>query len=253
MNRISCVFRTQFLGSYAFLTLFLLGVKDAASASLPGQLSAKDMGEINRIIVLPASHRSWTAHGVSPEGSIGFEIGLETAFVMRRGLLDFGNGRGVSPRIIPVPRFWASTELPLDIRLSGSAGVGAIFDGIQTYGLGGQWAFYKDSSKGTAFTTDFRYTYTNVFDDLKSHVMGLAVQASKDLVVWQPYAGAGFVVANTTAVEEIMANNVSAGPHTTATYHMFVGARVDLIAKISIQLDVMASRPSLGVLIEKSF
>jgi len=223
------------------------------AASLAGSLSEDDIGEINRIAILPASHRSWTAHSLIPDGSLGFDLGLETAFVMKRDLLELGDGKGVGPSIIPVPRFWTSIQLPIGIKLSGSAGLGGIFDGIQTYGFGTQWAFYKDPAKATAFSVDFRYTYLDLYGDLSSHVTGLAFQATKDLVVWQPYAGAGFLVANSTVKADIMDAGAKKGPHTTATYHMFVGARIDLIAKLSIQLDVMAAKPSLGVLLEKSF
>lgn len=223
------------------------------AASLPASLSKSDVAEINRLLVMPASHRSWTAHALRPEGALGFQIGLETAFVMRRNLLDLGDRRGVSPSIIPVPRVWTSVQLPMDIKLSGSVGVGSIFDGIQTYGFGTQWAFYKDTAKATAFTVDFRYSYMDVFGDLSANTMGLAAQASKDLIVWQPYAGAGFLVSNSNVKGEVLLPGVEEGPHTTATYHMFVGVRIDLIAKLSIQLDVMASKPSVGVLLEKNF
>jgi len=198
-------------------------------------------------------HRSWTAHALSPEGPLGFELGLETAFVFRRDLLGLGNARGVAPSVIPVPRFWSAVEIPLNIKLSGHVGLGGLFDGIETYGFAAQWAFYKDAASDTAVSVDLRYTRVNLFDDATSNLMGFAAQASKDLIVWQPYAGGGFVVANTTVDSGLMDAGVSVGPHTSATYHLFVGARIDLIAKLSVQLDVMAARPSVGVLLEKSF
>jgi hypothetical protein len=243
------------LQSFLVLACFLTLVSPltAQAASLPGKLSSDDIRVINRTVLFPSQHRSWTAHSLAPEGALGFEVGLETAFVLRRELLDLGDGRGVVPRVIPVPRLWTSVELPIDIKLSGSVGLSGLFDGIQTYGLGVQWAFLQFPEKDTAFSVDFRYTHADLFGDAKSNLMGLAAQASKDLVVWQAYAGAGFVVANTTVNPAVLGSGVEEGPHTSATYHLFVGARVDLIAKLSIQLDVMAARPSVGVMLEKSF
>ncbi len=235
-----------------FLTLTFCG-QDTQAASLPGRLTADDLEHVNRTVLFPAQHRSWTAHALAPDGPLGFAVGLETAFVLRRDLLDLGNQRGVAPSVIPVPRFWLTAEVPMNIKLSASVGLGGLFDGIQTYGGGVQWAFLKNPATDTAFSLDFRYTHANLFGDAKSNLMGLAAQATKDLVVWQPYAGAGFVVANSTFDSEVLASGTAVGPHTTATYHLFVGARIDLIAKLSIQLDVTAARPSVGVLLEKSF
>jgi hypothetical protein len=223
------------------------------ATTLSGELTGNDIKSINSLMLYPSIHRSWTAHALAPEGPLGFELGLETAFVFRRDLMGLGDGRGVAPRIIPVPRLWTSVELPLNIKLSGSAGLGGLFNGIQTYGVGTQWAFYKDPSKDTSFSLDFRYTHVNVFGDLKGNVMGLSAQATKDLLVWQPYAGVGFVVANGTADDSLMKEGEDSGPYTTATYHLFVGVRIDLIAKLAIQLDVMGDRPSMGVLLERSF
>jgi hypothetical protein len=224
-----------------------------SAASLSGNLSESDMKHVNTTVIFPAMHRSWTAHALNPEGYLGIDVGLETAFVLRRDLLELGDGRGVAPSVIPVPRLWAAIELPHRIKLSGHAGLGGLFDGIETYGLGAQWAFYKDSAQDTSFAADFRYTRMNLFGDATSNVMGFAGTASKDLIVWQPYAGAGFLVANTTMKREVVAAGAEVGPYTSATYHLFVGARIDLIAKLSIQLDVMAARPSAGVLLERSF
>ncbi|MEO5666667.1 MAG: hypothetical protein ABIR96_01275, partial [Bdellovibrionota bacterium] len=216
-------------------------------------LSENDVKHINAITIFPSGHRTWTGHALSPEGPLGFEIGVETAFVFRHDLLYLGDQRGVAPSVIPVPRIWTSVEIPMNIKLSGHVGLGALFDGIQTAGFGAQWSFYKDPAQDTAFSVDFRYTRVNLFNDAYSNLMGFAAQASKDLIVWQPYAGAGFMVANTTVKSEVLDAGAKTGPYTSATYHLFVGARIDLIAKLSIQLDVMAARPSVGVLLEKSF
>jgi len=234
--------------------LGLLCLADALhAASLAGNLSESDIKHINSTVIFPSIHRSWTGNALSPEGPLGFELGLETAFVFRRDLLEIGDRRGVAPSVIPVPRVWTSVEIPLHIKLSAHAGLGGLFDGIETYGFGAQWAFFKDPAADTSFSVDFRYTRVNLFDDASSNLMGFAAQASKDLIVWQPYAGAGFLVANTTVDSDVLSAGTSAGPHTSATYHLFVGARIDLIAKLSVQLDVMAARPSVGVLLEKSF
>ncbi len=239
------------LVSVALLASFLSAKLHAASLS--GSLSIDDVKNITEKIVFPSSHRSWTAHSLSPEGPLGFNLGLETGFVLKRDILSLGDQRAVAPNITPVPRFWLGAEFPHHIKLSASLGLGGVFDAIQTYGFGTQWAFYNDEEKGVAFSVDFRFTHVNVFGDLSSNVMGFAAQATKDLILWQPYFGAGFLVGNSTANSEVIASGISVGPHTTATYHIFVGARIDLIAKLSIQLDVMAANPSLGVLLEKSF
>lgn len=241
----------------SFVNILVLGVVVLAgqsrAASLSGELTPADINKITETIVFPAGHRAWTAHSLTPEGALGFDLGLETGFVLKRDLLELGDGRAVAPNITPVPRFWLALEFPNNIKLSGSVGLGGVFDAIQTFGIGTQWAFYSDKEKGVSFSVDFRFTKVDLFGDLSSNLMGLSAQASKDLILWQPYFGAGFIVGNSTAKAEIMEGGVDLGPHTTTTYHLFVGARIDLIAKLSIQLDVMAAKPSLGVMLEKSF
>lgn len=216
-------------------------------------MTAEEIDRVTEALVLPSSHRSWVAHGVAPEGPLGFSLGVETAFVLRRDVGGLGDANAVAPKTIPVPRFWLGAEFPMDLKLSASFGLSGLFDGIQTYGIGGHWSFFRSEDRLTNFSVDLRYTYTNVFDDLKANVLGLSVQASKDLILWQPYAGAGFLVANSTAVAEVMASGEELGPHTKTTYHVYVGARIDLLAKLSIQLDVMGAKPSLGILLEKDF
>lgn len=216
-------------------------------------MSEADIDKVTEALVFTSSHRSWVAHGVAPEGPLGFSLGLETAFVLKRDVRELGDGNAVAPKTIPVPRFWIGAEFPMDIKVSASFGLSGLFDGIQTYGIGGHWSFFRSEDRLTNFSVDFRYTYTNVFDDLVSNVLGLSVQASKDLILWQPYAGAGFLVANSTAIEDVMAAGAEVGPHTKTTYHLYVGARIDLLAKLSIQLDVMGAKPTLGVLLEKDF
>jgi len=235
------------------LTLISFTPSVGQAASLSGDLSVEDVNTITEKIVFPSQHRSWTAHALTPEGVLGFDLGLETAFVLKRDLYELGDGSAVAPNITPVPRFWIGVEFPYHIKLSGSVGLGGTFDAIQTFGFGTQWAFYTKEETGVAFSVDFRFTRVDVFGDLTSNVMGLSAQATKDLILWQPYFGAGFVVGNSTASAEVMTSGAELGPHTTATYHLFVGARIDLIAKLSIQLDVTAANPSLGVMLEKSF
>jgi hypothetical protein len=225
----------------------------AGAASLPSGLSREELGRVVRGFAVPALHRPYTGHALVSDGSLGVDLGVETAFVFRRDLLDYGKKDGVVPRITPVPRVWGAVDLVDDFKLSLSFSPSALFDGIATAGGALQWGFWLEPSKEIRASAYLGYSYIDVFGDLKNHVTEMAVQVSKDLLVWQPYGGFGVAVANATANEAILKTGVEKGPHTEANTHLFVGARIDLVAKLSFQFDVFGTRPAVSILLEKSF
>ncbi len=230
-----------------------LATAAAGAASLPSGLSREELGRVIRGIAVPAIHRPFTGHALASDGALGLDLGVETAFVFRRDTLDYGSGGGVVPSIIPVPRLWLGLDVQEDFKMSFSFSPSALFDGIATAGGAFQWTFWHDPAKEIRSSVYIDYTYMDVFGDISTHVTEIAIQASKDLLMWQPYGGAGVAVANATADRAILKAGVGEGPHTEANTHLFVGARIDLIAKLSFQFDVFGTRPSVSILLEKSF
>lgn len=232
----------------------MLGLSLSASLTateLSGGLNDGDIKKAAAITAWPSIHRAWTAPGVSPNDGLGLSIGLEATAVPRLDLNDIGDGAGVAPSVIPVPRFWAAWDFPSNFQVSGSVSPGMLYDGIFAIGMGVQWMFYEDST--IKMSTLFHYTYSDVFGDLSVHTPGLAFQTSKDLGFWQPYAGIGFVSANATADRVRTRADTDTGPYTQAASHLFAGARIDLGAELSFQFDLTGRKVSFALLMSQSF
>lgn len=185
--------------------------------------------------------------------ALGLSLGVEASFVFKQGLTDMGDGSGYSPRIVPVPRLWAAWELPWRVSISGSISPGGLFDGIGAAGLAGQFTFFRADEPAVNLSTLLHYTHSNVFGDMTAHTTGLSVQVSKDLEIWQPYAGLGFVVTNAKVGASIPATGVGAGPYTVPAPHFYAGFRLDLDAKLGVQLDFVGRRPGLGLVMFVQF
>lgn len=240
--------------SVGFLAASFLFISEVRATELSGNLVSEQLDEVVGISVVPSVHRSWTAHAVPTEG-LGLDLGVESAFVARGNLNDLGDGLGVAPRIIPVPRFYMAWDLPAEFKLSASFAPGMLFDGITTFGLGTQWVFHREPEIATALSVVGAYTFVNVFGDLTSNQFALAAQASRDLAVWQPYAGLGFVQGMTSFDARVLAPGALAGGerHGQWTWHAYLGFRVDLIAKLSFQVDFFDLRPAIALLLQHGF
>lgn len=222
------------------------------ATELPGQLSADDIRTAADILAFGSNHRAWTATALPSEG-LGLDIGLESSFIFRRNLEDMGNGQGVVPRVLPVPRLWLAWDLPADIQVSGSLAPGWLFDGVSSVGLGGQWIFARDESIRTTFSALLTYTYVDSFDDLHSHVTGLAAQAARDMESWQPYIGLGLLVANSTIQNNRQAAGVDEGPYTRPAIHVYVGLNLNILGKFSMQIDIANRNLSAALLLAQRF
>ncbi len=223
-----------------------------SATELSGALSADDIGYAGRVIGFGSNHRAWTAT-VLPSDGLGLELGLESTFVFRRNLEDSGNGQGVIPKIIPVPRFWLAYDLPGSIQLSTSIAPGWLFDGVTAIGFGGQWIFSRNEELRTNFSALATYTYVSAFDDIHVHVTGMSVQAARDLETWQPYIGAGVLIANATADNNRQGAGVDAGPHTLPALHGYIGVNLNFVGKFSIQLDLANQYLAAALLIAQKF
>jgi hypothetical protein len=221
-------------------------------AELSAQMSARDIKKAIDLVGQSAYHRSFTAHGV-PNLGLGLDLGLESTFVFRGALNDLGNAAGVAPRVIPVPRFWMSWDLPLDFMFSANFGPGFLFDGISTGGFGVQWKYLTNPDWASHVSFLFHYGYANAFGDLNAHNIGLDAQVSRDLVLWQPYAGIGVVSTIGSVASRIAAAGVDSGTYGRFALHYFAGARVDLVAKLSFQVDFFNTRPGISILLANSF
>jgi hypothetical protein len=233
--------------------LALTFIQNAGAASLPSGLSADDIRESLKTISLGALHRGWTTHGQPYEGRLGMNLGLESVFIPARRVERLGDGNGTLPGLIPVPRFWVGFQYSSDIYISGSFAPGKLFDGIQVYGGGAQWIFQNDKEREVQLSLAFNYSYIDLFSDLKGNHMALLFGASKDLLVWQPYFMCGVAIGNGTGAAGIMDSGVKRGPYTVVSPQLSVGARIDLLAKLSFQLDVIGTKAAGALLLEKDF
>lgn len=222
------------------------------ATELSKNLSATEIKDDAAILGFGAMHRPYTAHSL-PSGDLGLDFGLESAFIFRREMLSQGDGAAVVPNIVPVPRLWLSWEFPYDLTFSGTFAPGFMFDGVTQYGLGLQWFYYEYSELKTAITFVGHYSFADAFGDLTTNTYGVDMQASRDLQIWQPYAGVGLLFQRAAVRNGLAAAGVSAGSYNQVRPHLFLGGRVDLITKLSFQIDICGTLTSAGLLFENSF
>jgi|GEM_PF-1030343 len=224
----------------------------ALGARLSRNLSADEIRNAASIAAFGSAHRAWTAPDV-PNEDLGLSLGVEASFVFKQGITDAGDSSGYSPRIVPVPRLWAAWEFPWRVTVSSSISPGGLFDGIGAVGLAGQFIFFRALDPSVSLSILLHYTHSDTFGDMGTHTTGLAMQASKDLDFWQPYAGLGLLVANATVNPGVAAPGVIDGPYAIPRPHFYVGMRLDLDAKLGFQLDFAGRRPSLALIMFQQF
>lgn len=223
----------------------------AFGAGLSGDLSRNEIRESLKVIGWGSHHRGYGAHGITNEG-LGLDVGFEAPFFFSHNIDGLGDKRGVVPGVVPVPRLWASWDFPDGFQASTSFSPGSAYGGVTAFGLGGQWVFYRQE-RVTASAV-LNYTYASAFSgDLKSHTPALMVQISKDLEVWQPFAGFGFLSANGSVNETLTASGVGNGPYTAPATHVMAGLRLDMTAQLVFQVDLIGTRPSVGFLFSHRF
>lgn len=221
------------------------------ATELSGDLDDGAIKKAAAITAWPSIHRAWTAPGVSPNDGLGLSLGLEATFFPRLDLNDLGDGAGVAPSVVPVPRFWAAWDFPANFQVSGSVSPGMIYDGIFALGFGVQWMFYEDEK--IKMSTLLHYTYSDIFGDMSVHTPGLSFQTAKDLGFWQPYGGIGFISANATVDRARVRSNTDTGPYTQAASHIYAGARIDFGAELNFQIDLIGRKVSFALLMSQSF
>ena len=233
------------------LALFLPCLSFVASATeLSSGLVKEDIRLAAKKLAWGSAHRAWTAPVDESEQPLGMDVGIESTLIPRGKLLRMADGQGVVPRIIPVPRLWMAWEFPQDFEASFNFGPGWLFDGISTYGGALQWTFYNDQA---AVSMLGAYTYANAFGDLKSHSFDFAMQASKDLDMWQPYVGLGLINSYAKASVKRTAPGNKRGYYDVVAIHGYVGFLTRLPAKVGFQFDFMNTQPSFAFLLAHEF
>ena len=233
------------------LSLFLVSGFAASAAQLSSDLDENEIKEALKILAWGSNHKTFSAHGVV-NANLGLDLGLEASFLVRQGLNELGDGTGVAPNIVPVPKLWMSWDLPSGINVSSSFSPGFWYGGVSAFGLAGQWNFWRQNQ--VTATAILSYTFASSFNgDIVSHTPSLRVNISKDLGVWQPFAGLGLVSANGSLKEELTSAGTDAGPYTAAATHLVAGFRLDLLAQLVFQVDLIGTRPSFGVLYSHRF
>jgi hypothetical protein len=238
----------------SFGVFAILGSLNQATlaSELSKQLTPDEIKRAASILGFSAIHRAWTAHAL-PSSSLGVDVGLETAFVLRRNLFSQGDGTAVIPRIVPVPRIWFSWDMPFDLSWSASLAPGFLFDGISTYGSALQWYAFELQEIKSSVSTVVHFTHVNVFSDLKVNHIGAAIQISRDMGSWLPFAGAGLVTGNANLAAALAAESVKPGPYTLLKSHFYLGTRFDLATKLSVQVDLIGSKFAFGFLFAETF
>lgn len=221
------------------------------AAELSGELSSKDIKRAAAITSWASIHRAWTAPGAHQQLALGLNLGLESTFVPRHNLNELGDKNGIAPSLIPVPRLWTAWELPADFYISASFSPGMLYDGISSGGFAGQWTFLNDDN--VCMSALLHYTYARVFGDMKTHTTGMAAQVGKGLDLWFPYFGLGFISTNATVSKERVLGGTSRGPYTVPAIHGFVGARIDLGAELSFQIDLTGKKVSGALMMSQGF
>jgi hypothetical protein len=221
----------------------------AQAASLPGGLSSDDVDRTLKIIGGSTLHRAWTAPA-QPSAGLGLQLGVETSFLFRRDLGDLGNGDGVLPRTVPQPRLWAAIELPQSFMASFHFGIGALFDGIESYGTGLQWSFYEDLDTGVTATALVSGTYAKAFGDFTGRSVLISAQVARDLSLWQPYAGLGLWTQNAELSQELALGDPS---RVLVLPHLYAGFRLDFLAKLAAQIDFSGPFVSASLMMSQEF
>jgi len=240
------------------MRFFVLGIivltvtSKSLATELSKNLNATEIKRAAAVLGFSAHHRPFTAHSIS-EGDLGLDLGIESAFILRRDLLHQGDASAVIPRTIPVPRIWISWEFPYDLSFSASVAPGFLFDGVTSYGVGLQWFFYEYSELNTSISFVTNFSSVSAFDDINAKVFTFDVQASRDLAIWQPYCGIGFALQAARVNTANAAPGVSAGRYYQVRPHSFIGARIDLLTKLSVQFDFYGTQTSMGLLLENAF
>jgi hypothetical protein len=222
------------------------------AAELPSSLSEIEIKSISSNLGFSALHRSWTAHAL-PSSSLGLDVGLEAGFAWRRDTLALGDGQGVVPRIVPVPKLWIAWDLPHELTLSLSASFGFLFDGISSYGGALQWYIFEIPELFSSLSLVSSFTYVDIFQDLNGKMMGLALQLSRDMRSWQPYLAAGVVNGYFYAKDRLLSDGVKIGPHQQVKSHFYGGIRGDNVSKLSLQLDLIGSKLAAAILLAQTF
>lgn len=228
-----------------------MGSAVAHGAGLSARLTNDNVKQAAAVLAFGSAHRPWTA-GAIPNENLGLDLGLETTFLFRQDILNQGDGTAIIPRVIPMPRLWASWDLPSEFQASASFSPGMAFDGITTLGAGVQWVYFREEDMALAASVVGNYTYSNSFGDLTAHTFDVVAQVSRDLDIWQPYAGFGFIMGGAHVREALVLPSMS-GKASSAALHFYLGARIDLMAKLSFQFDFTNFNPTFSGMMSTSF
>jgi hypothetical protein len=252
-------FMVQFIVTrpFRFISILLFAsfsVKPFVSnaTQLSSSLTEAEVKQAADILGFGSVHKSWTAHAL-PGGSLGLDLGFESSFVFRNSLGTQGDGSSVIPRIIPIPRVWFSWDLPAQFMFSGSFAPGMLFDGITQAGFAVQWTFERVTEWNTSVSVLTNYTISSAFGDLRSQNFGFDLQFSRDLLAWQPYLILGFNMMGASVASRFVESGVKTGNYLRWAHHIAFGARIDFLAKLSVQMDLYNFKPGLGVLLSTSF
>jgi len=221
------------------------------AARLSGNLSRADIRESLKVLGWGTNHRGYGAHAITNE-NFGLDVGLEVPFFFNHNIDKLGNNDGYLPTVFPLPRLWLSWDFPEELSVAMSLSPGGLYSSVTTFGLSGQWVFMRDER--LAYSAVFSYNYANAFGgDLIAHSPGLMVQISKNLDIWQPFAAFGFISANGAVKKELAAPGVDSGPYTAPATHLALGFRLDVMAQMVFQVDLIGTRPSAGLLFAHRF
>jgi hypothetical protein len=182
----------------------------------------------------------------------GIKAGIELLAIPMRDIPSLGAGNGVSPSVLPAPRFYIAKGLPADLEIVVNFMPFSLSNTVATWGGALKWNVQSEAQTWAALAGYLAYTRINGFDSAYlGNDIELGVIASKDLVRLKPFLGAGFIAAQGTLDPSLVATATRSSWQ--PDFHLSVGTEIELPVNFTVQLDFMNFYPMGSVLVAKKF
>lgn len=234
----------------SFFQILLFLSLPVHSATLPGNLSQTEVDGIVAKMGFGGATRLMRSTE-SYESFPGVKLGMEFGFVPTEEINAYGDRRGSVPSVTPTPRFYLAKGLFSDLEVIFNFFSPDLLDTLSTIGGILKWNFYKESESwlssavylGYSRVTAFKGGYTG--DDFE-----FGIYASKDFVRIKPYLGASLLFAHGTLPETNVALNNTAWE---STGRLFLGMEMELLANLTVQVEMVRLSPAGSLLVAAKF
>jgi hypothetical protein len=224
----------------------------AQAANFPAQMTGRDIEDANRRLGGTLQHKAWTHPYLRPKEDWTMSFGVESSVNFNTSVNQYGDQNGRSPSVMPMPKLHTAVSLKHDVHLSASLFPGSSLTGISTYGLAGQWFFYRNN-QAISYSVLLHYSYSKVFSDLSANTQGLQVGAMHPFNDFSLYAAAGFISVESTLRSELLAVGTEEKYYGSFNPHFILGGKIHTSVPVSLQAEIIGTQPSFGVLVSKNF